>query len=147
MMKTLWAVSSGSYSDYSVELLCVDKEVAEQVAAADSDSFVEGFSVWDGPLPEPVMWYTATVAMPVEATTIPEIEVEAQTYYPPLTEPWQLGRWDLRLFRWHSMPAWWRGVAHSPDRDLAVKALTDNIVQHVLSGTTTKEHFSGKLRR
>lgn len=60
--QTIWAISSGSYSDYGVHLLCETEEQAKQaVAAMGGDYRVEGFDYFPiGSGPGVYRWFRAT---------------------------------------------------------------------------------------
>ena len=141
-MSEMWAVSSGSYSDYSVNALFTSKELAEQVAKQANEAgstyrdehWVESFHVWDHN-PGVRVWWTvnciidadgtpsevARGGVPVEATTQPEIRSWAEPIFDP--------DMDLRPVSW----SWLHRLEGNPSHGgvLSVSGTDRERVAHV----------------
>lgn len=99
--KTIWAVSSGSYSDYRVLFLCDSEELAESAAKSlyadpeswHSDARVEEMELYSR-LPERVPYITflaeiRDVGGVVSERSIPTIEHEGASYEPLIPCQWR----------------------------------------------------------
>lgn len=124
--RTVYAVSSGTYSDYEVEYLFESRDDAEATVARinhgqpwpNTKARVEEFDLYppgSGALRRPRKRFTAVLGVYPDAT-LSEVEVEEE-YVEPGTPNWDLGVSDQRK---------WLSIGHPRDAAFSVSIQSDD---------------------
>lgn len=147
MSKKIWAVSSGSYSDYRVHALFESEVVAEAVATTANglenydDHFVEGFQFYaKDEIPEPLVVYRGTIELfddgtygPIKVTSDgPKFAFQHYMTVPPPRRP------HIRQVR--------APMYQNKGARLEVSARTDTMVRKVINDRLMEHKALGPRR-
>ena len=107
--KTVYAVSSGTYSDYSVEALFTTKKLADEHLAAlgDREASVETFLLFDAP-PQRATVYS------MNARILPDGEVVSENRRGPVNEVQERIVWEYGDFDGRPKPIMEARTLHAP---------------------------------
>lgn len=127
MKQSVWAASSGSYSDYRIGCLFTTEEEAEAYVSTGAEGFVEEFALYsDGQQPRIYMVYSAQQR--VDEDEMREWSYKAVEGHYAMIGPDERPRVTATKFR--GGPIEYSITAHALTPDLARKVVADRVAQN-----------------